>query len=91
MTKKQLVIEVSNDTCYSRRTVELIVESLTKNVMYELSHGRKVSIEGFGTFEPKKRSPRTGRNPHTGEAVPIPARIMPVFKPGKLFKRAIER
>ena len=56
-----------------------------------LSKGDKVQFSGFGTFEPKKRAARTGRNPHTKEAVPIPARILPVFTAGKYLKDAVEK
>ena len=86
-----MVSEICRDTYYSRAIVERVLDSFVQNTMWALAHGEKVGIEGFGTFEPKARAPRTGRNPHTGAAVPIPARIMPAFKPGKQFKDAVKR
>jgi len=91
MTKKELVLEISRNTYYSRAMVEKVLDCLAENIAWELSHGRKVQVEGIGVFEPKKRAPRTGRNPHTGEAVPIPARVLPSFKAGKQLRDAVER
>jgi DNA-binding protein HU-beta len=48
----------------------------------ELKNGSKVAISGFGTFEARERKERTGRNPHTGEAVNIPPRALPPSRPG---------
>ena len=49
----------------------------------------KVQIPGFGSFEVRERAARTGRNPHTGEAIEIAAAKVPAFKPGKGLKDAI--
>lgn len=67
------------------RTIEMVVNSVLTNIESSLVRGERVQFTGFGTFELKKRAPRTGRNPHTGEAVPIPARVIPSFKPGKIL------
>ena len=55
-----------------------------------VAHSDSVTLSGFGTFEPRERKERTGRNPRTGEAVPIPARTVPSFRPGNSFKSAVE-
>ena len=55
----------------------------------ELKNGSKVAISGFGTFEARERKERTGRNPHTGEAVNIPATRAPAFKAGKPLKESL--
>ena len=55
----------------------------------ELKSGSKVAISGFGTFEARERKERTGRNPHTGEAVNIPATRAPAFKAGKPLKESL--
>lgn len=49
-----------------------------------------MQLVGFGSFEVKKRAARTGRNPRTNEPVEIPAAKLPVFKPGKALKDAIQ-
>ena len=55
----------------------------------ELVVGNKVSISGFGTFEARARKARVGRNPHTGEALSIPASRAPAFKAGKPLKESL--
>lgn len=91
MTKEQLVYLVARETPYSMYVVGTIVDSLLGNITNALANGEKVQFAGFGVFEPKERAARTGRNPHTREAVPIPARVMPVFKPGQKLKSAVSR
>jgi len=52
--------------------------------------GKKVSILGFGSFEPRDRSARQGLNPKTGEKIAIPAKRVPTFSAGKLFKDRVQ-
>lgn len=91
MVKEELVTMISRETGYNRFIVGRIIDSTLANITFALSKGQKVQFSGFGTFEPKKRAARTGRNPHTKEAVPIPARIMPTFTAGKYLKDAVEK
>lgn len=91
MIKEDMIARVARETGYSRSVVANVIETTLSNITFALSKGDKVQFSGFGTFEPKKRAARTGRNPHTKEAVPIPARIMPVFTAGKYLKDAVER
>ena len=69
---------------------ESMVSSLTTIITEALSQGYKVQITGFGSFEPKLKNARIGRNPHTGEAVPIKARIRPVFNPSQQLCDAVK-
>ena len=89
MIKEDIVAKVAKDTGYSKQVVTNIIETTLFNITAALSIGDKVQFSGFGTFEPKMRAARTGRNPHTKEAVPIPARVMPVFTAGKYLKNAV--
>jgi len=57
----------------------------------ELRRGRKVQLSGFGSFEPRKRKARTGRNPRTGRAMTIKASIAPVFRAARNLKDLINR
>lgn len=91
MTKENLITVISQDTGIRRHKVESVFNSLIGNIAWSLSNGKKVQISGFGTFEPKKRAPRTGRNPHTNEPVPIPARVMPVFRPSNELKAVVSK
>ena len=83
MTRENIVSAICRKTFLSRNTVNNILDVMFEDIGDALARGEKVQFTGFGTFEPKKRNARVGRNPHTKEAVPIPARIIPSFKPGK--------
>lgn len=87
-TREEIVSEVCRDTSYSRGMVTTVMNAILDNITLQLSRGNRVQFAGFGTFELKERAPRTGRNPHTGEPVPIPARVIPSFEPGEVLKRA---
>lgn len=89
MIKEDIINQVCRDIRRPRFVVEEIVNATLDNITYALAQGNEVQFSGFGTFEPKKRAARTGRNPHTNEAVPIPARVVPVFKAGKNLKKAV--
>ena len=60
-------------------------------VTEELTNNGKVQLVGFGTFDVSERAAREGRNPQTGEAMPIPASKAPRFKAGKALKDAINK
>lgn len=81
--KDDVVREIGNATGIRQTTVRRVLESFLDFVVNELGNDNRIQIDGFGIFELKRRSPRVGRNPRTGETVPIPGRIVPVFKPGK--------
>ena len=89
ITKEMLVAEISRDTGINRYIVDRVLNSTIDNITFLLSQGKSIQISGFGVFEPKQRAARTGRNPHTNLPVPIPARIVPVFKAGKFLKDAV--
>lgn len=74
-------LSVKDATAALNATLETIQESLRK--------GEPVSFVGFGTFEVKERSARTGRNPRTKQPVEIPASKVPSFKAGKSLKEAV--
>jgi DNA-binding protein HU-beta len=71
----------------AERALDAVIDTITKAV----ADGDKVTIVGFGTFEPRERSARTGRNPQTGEEIQIAASTVPGFKAGAAFKDAVNR
>ena len=87
INRDELSREICKDTGCHKYVVDEVLSAFENNVKYYLSNGHRVRLSGFGTFLMQIRAPRTGRNPHTGEAVPIPARYIPVFKPGDELKR----
>lgn len=91
MIKEDVISAVCRETYLSRYVVETIINSTLKNIELALSRGEAVQFAGFGTFEPKERAARTGRNPHTNEPVPIPPRVVPYFKAGKSLKNAVTK
>lgn len=86
--REDLITEICRDTGYTRHVVRAIWDSMVSNVILSVSKGNRVVLTGLGTFVPQKRAPRTGRNIHTGQPVPIPARIIPKFIPGEWLKTA---
>jgi DNA-binding protein HU-beta len=95
LNKAELVDRVVQKTGLPIRDVRTIVDAIFDPdpnlglIAAELLGGGKVAISGFGTFEARARKERTGRNPHTGEAVSIPATRAPAFKAGKPLKESL--
>ncbi len=68
----------------------LAVDAVFQSIQNALQNGDNVQLLGFGTFEVRERAAREGRNPHTGEALTIPASKVPAFKAGKALKEAVK-
>lgn len=90
MNKASLVIAIAKRTRQRKTDVFLVLAALTDSIIDSLAEGKKVSFLGFGSFEPRERSARKGLNPKTGESIKIPAKCVPVFKAGKLFKDRLQ-
>ncbi len=77
----------------AREVVSLLFDTDPKKglIAGELSRGRTVQITGFGTFEPRKRKKRKGRNPQTGAIIEIPAAKVPAFKAGKTLRDRVNK
>lgn len=90
MNKTTLVTEVAKRTGVEKPDVAKVVDGVLDEVRGAVARGERVTLLGFGTFERRRRSARTGRNPHTGEAVKVPARAMPSFRPGKAFRESVQ-
>ncbi|MBA2355151.1 MAG: integration host factor subunit beta [Acidobacteria bacterium] len=89
MTKADLVEEVSRVSDLSKKDAEVIVETVFSSVIRALHGGDKVELRGFGSFRLRRREPRKGRNPKTGDRVDVPPKHVPYFKPGKELKDLI--
>lgn len=87
--KAELVDAVAEKTGLSKKESTKAVTAVFDVIQTTVAKGEKVSLVGFGIFAPVDRKAHLGRNPQTGEEVEIPARTVPVFKAGKLFKNAV--
>lgn len=92
VTKRDLTEAVSNaiGPLITKRDVGIIINRFLKEITKNLSRGEKIELRGFGVFKTRMKKARTARNPKTGEAVNIPARIVPVFKPSKELKEIVK-
>ena len=69
--------------------IEQVVDIFFDEIAGRLAEGGRVELRGFGAFSTRERGARTGRNPRTGEAVDVPAKRVPYFKPGKEMRRSL--
>ncbi len=90
MTKSELILRLAerNPHLY-QRDVERIVSTIFDEIASALSRGDRVELRGFGSFSVKRRGPRMGRNPRTGDAVPVAEKFIPYFKTGKDLRERI--
>ena len=86
MNKTELIAAVAEKTELSKKDAEKALKAFTDVVAEELKKGEKIQLVGFGTFEVAERPAREGRNPRTGETMPIAASKAPKFKAGKALK-----
>ena len=91
MNKVELVASVVEKTGLAKKDAEKAVAAVLESIVDAVAAGDKVQLVGFGTFEVRERSERTGRNPRTKEAIVIPASKQPVFKAGKSFKDVVAK
>ena len=84
MTKSELIdAMVLKQTQLTHKDVDSAVKTLLEHMSEAMKEGERIEIRGFGSFSLHYRPPRVGRNPKTGEAVSLPAKYVPHFKPGK--------
>ena len=91
MTKAELVDEVARVVQLTKKQAETIVNIVFDSIVDSLRAGQKIELRGFGSFRLRKREPRKGRNPKTGDKVDVPPKKVPYFKPGKELKDLINR
>ena len=91
MNKSELVAVVAEKSGMTKKDAERLVSATFETIAAELIKGEKVQISGFGIFETKDRQARVGRNPHTKEAIEIPASKTPTFKPSKNLKDMVAK
>ena len=90
MTKKDIVLKISEDTGLKQVDVKKIVQKTLDYIVDGLREGKTIELRNFGVFKVKSRRPRIGRNPKTGDTVPIPERKVVSFKAGMVMKKKVK-
>ncbi|BAR87726.1 DNA-binding protein HBsu (plasmid) [Bacillus thuringiensis serovar tolworthi] len=90
MNKTELVKTVGEKAVLTQKDAAAATQAVLDTITSALANEEKVQILGFGTFEVRERSARTGRNPQTGEEMQIAASKAPAFKAGKELKEAVK-
>jgi len=90
MRKRDIVLKISQDTEIKQVIVKNVVQRTFDTIFEALKSGKRIELRNFGVFQVKKRKKRIGRNPKTGEVVPVPERLTVVFKPGLEMKKNIK-
>ena len=89
MTKKDIVMNISEETGLKQVDVKLIVQKTLDHITTAVAAGKTVELRNFGVFKVKVRKPRIGRNPKTGVTVTIPERKVVTFKSGMIMKKKV--
>ena len=86
MTKAEIVEQIYEKIGFSKKESADIVELVFYTMKDTLSKGEKIKISGFGNFVVREKKQRIGRNPQTGDPIPISARRVLTFKPSQVLK-----
>ena len=89
MNKAELVDAIAKVTTQTKADTERTLDAFLDVVSTNIKNGAGVKLVGFGTFSVSDRKARVGRNPQSGQEIQIPARKVPVFKPGKELKELV--
>ena len=90
LTKADMVEALFEDLGLNKREAKDFVEMFFEEVRGALSKGEQVKLSGFGNFDLRNKNERPGRNPKTGEEIPITARRVVTFRPGQKLKARVE-
>lgn len=90
LTKADLAESLSENLGFTKRDAKETVEVFFEEIRKALESGEQVKLSGFGNFDLRDKSERPGRNPKTGEDIPISARRVVTFRPGQKLKARVE-
>jgi len=92
VTKSELIAQLSvRFPQLVLKDAEIAVRTILDAMSQTLCDGDRIEIRGFGSFSLNYRPPRQGRNPKTGETVPVPAKYVPHFKAGKELRDRVDK
>ncbi|MGH1484669.1 MAG: integration host factor subunit alpha [Cellvibrionaceae bacterium] len=90
LTKAELAEKLYEDLGLNKREAKELVELFFEEIRSSLEHNEQVKLSGFGNFDLRDKKQRPGRNPKTGEEIPISARRVVTFRPGQKLKARVE-
>jgi len=90
LTKADLVEKLLVELAMNKRDAKTLVDHFFEEIKDSLEDGQAVKLSGFGNFDLRDKRQRPGRNPKTGEEIPITARRVVTFKPGQKLKAKVE-
>ncbi len=90
LTKADMAESLFNELGLNKNEARELVELFFEELAASLAVGKQVKISGFGNFDLRDKNERPGRNPKTGEKIPIPARRVVTFRPGQKLKARVE-
>jgi integration host factor subunit alpha len=90
LTKADMAERLFEEVGLNKREAKELVESFFEEIRKALENGTPVKLSGFGNFDLRDKNERPGRNPKTGEEIPISARRVVTFRPGQKLKSRVE-
>lgn len=90
LTKADMVESLFNELGLNKREARELVDLFFEDLRAALASGEQVKLSGFGNFDLRDKNQRPGRNPKTGEEIPITARRVVTFRPGQKLKARVE-
>lgn len=90
LTKAEVSEHLYEQLGLSKRDAKMMVEEFFEEIRACLENGEQVKLSGFGNFDLRVKNERPGRNPKTGEDIPISARKVVTFRPGQKLKARVE-
>jgi len=90
LTKAAMAERLFDELGLNKREAKEMVELFLEEIRLALENGQQVKLSGFGNFDLREKKQRPGRNPKTGEEIPISARRVVTFRPGQKLKARVE-
>jgi integration host factor subunit alpha len=90
LTKASMAESLFNELGLNKREARELVDSFFDDLRNALAAGEQIKLSGFGNFDLRDKNQRPGRNPKTGEEIPITARRVVTFRPGQKLKSRVE-
>jgi len=90
LTKAEMAERLYEEVGLNKREAKEFVDAFFTALCEALENGRQVKLSGFGNFDLRRKNERPGRNPKTGEEIPISARTVVTFRPGQKLKERVE-